>query len=156
VKPSKWILLAEDDELLAELTLLALAIEDLACAVIVAQDGLEALDCIRRSGKFKARADGEPAFVLLDLKMPKVDGLEVLQQLKSDARLKHIPVVMFSSSDNPRDIRRSYELGANAYVIKPLGCGKFNETLKQIAAFWVKFNETPSMISAPETKVPLS
>lgn len=150
MKRSKWILLAEDDAPLAELTTLALAPEKLACDVIVARDGVEALDCIRRRGNFRTRAEGNPALVLLDLKMPKVDGLEVLRQIKSDARLKNIPVVMFTSSREPADVRRSYLLGANAYVVKPVDFRKFSATLACIGRFWTMLNERPPEAASNE------
>ena len=143
MRKSKWILLAEDDAPLAELTTLALAPEKLACEVIVARDGVEALDCIRRRGEFLTRDEGHPALVLLDLKMPRVDGLEVLRQIKSDPRLKHIPVVMFTSSRELADVNRSYQLGANAYVVKPVDFQKFSEALEKIGRFWTRLNELP-------------
>jgi CheY-like chemotaxis protein len=143
MKKSKWILLAEDDASMAELTTLALAPDALACEVIVARDGLEALDCLHHRGEFRARADGDPVLVLLDLKMPRVDGLEVLRQIKSDARLKHLPVVMFSSSREDRDVRQSYQLGANAYVVKPADFRKFTEALEHVGRFWAELNELP-------------
>ena len=143
MKKSKWILLAEDDAPLAELTTLALAPGKLACDVVVARDGVEALDCLRQRGEFLTRAEGHPALVLLDLKMPKVDGLEVLRQIKSDARLKNIPVVMFTSSRELADVNRSYQLGANAYVVKPADFSKFSEALEGVGRFWTLFNELP-------------
>jgi len=151
VNASKWILLVEDDGPLAELTLLALTLQDPACEVVVAEDGLEALDCIHHSGKFQTRVSGDPAFVLLDLKMPKMDGLEVLRQIKSDARLKAIPVIMFTSSHEPTDVSRSYELGANAFVVKPMDSVEFNDRLKQIGTFWTKVNMVPSAVSPIES-----
>jgi CheY-like chemotaxis protein len=149
---SKWILLAEDDASMAELTTLALAPDELACQVIVARDGLEALDCLHRRGGFQSRPGGNPVFVLLDLKMPKVDGLEVLRQIKSDARFKHIPVVMFSSSRELSDVRRSYQLGANGYVVKPADFRKFNEALERVGQFWVMSNELPPEAESVEAK----
>ena len=151
MKQSKWILLAEDDAPLAELTTLALAPGTLACEVIVARDGVEALDCLRRRGEFLTRAEGHPALVLLDLKMPRVDGLEVLRQIKSDTRLKDIPVVMFTSSREPADVIRSYQLGANAYIVKPVDFQKFNEVLEGIGRFWIRLNELP-FAAAPSQK----
>jgi len=141
MKKSRWILLAEDDAPLAELTTLALQPEKLACEVVVVGDGAEALDCIRRRGGYQTRAEGHPVLVLLDLKMPKVDGLEVLRQIKSDARLKCIPVVVFTSSREPSDVNRSYQLGVNAYVVKPTGFQEFSETLDGVGRFWAKLNE---------------
>jgi len=143
MKMLKWILLADDDPSIAELTTLALAPERLGCEVIQVRDGAEALDCLHRRGAFQTRADGHPAFVLLDMKMPKVDGLEVLRQIKSNARLKHIPVVMFSSSCQGTDVNRSYQLGANAYVVKPVDFQKFSETLEGVGRFWATLNESP-------------
>ena len=143
MKKSKWILLAEDDAPLADLTAYALAPEDLACDLIIAYDGLEALDCIFRRGEFQARDGGDPAFVLLDLKMPKVDGLEVLGQIKSDLRFKHIPVVMFTASREESDVSRSYQLGANAYVVKPVDFQEFSDTLKRVGEFWAAVNQPP-------------
>ncbi|MDE3067422.1 MAG: response regulator [Verrucomicrobiota bacterium] len=152
MKKSKWILLVDDDPPTAELTTLALAPEELACDVIVARDGLEALDCLYRRGEFQGRDRSQPAFVLLDLKMPKMDGLEVLQQIKSDARFKNIPVVMFTSSSEPTDVSRSYELGANAYVVKPADFPKFNETLKRVGCFWGALNVLPPQAMFAETE----
>jgi CheY-like chemotaxis protein len=143
MKKHKWILVAEDDAPIAELTKLALAPEKLACQVVVAHDGLEALDCILRRGEFEARSAGPPVFVLLDLKMPRLDGLDVLRQIKSDPQLKNIPVVIFSSSNNAGDVLASYQLGANAYVVKPVEFRKFSETLERVGSFWVISNETP-------------
>ncbi|HKW29457.1 MAG TPA: response regulator [Verrucomicrobiae bacterium] len=151
MKKSKWILLAEDDSPLAELTTLALAPDKLACEVIVARDGVEALDCIRRRGEFQTRAEGLPALVLLDLKMPRVDGLEVLRQIKADTRLKHIPVVMFTSSRELADVNRSYQLGANAYVVKPVDFQKFSQTLAGVGWFWTMLNELPPVAAPRKT-----
>jgi CheY-like chemotaxis protein len=152
MKKSKWILLAEDDAPLAELTTLALKPEKLACEVIVVGDGAKALDCIRRHGEFEARPGGHPALVLLDLKMPKVDGLEELRQIKSDTRLKNIPVVMFTSSREPADLRRSYQLGVNAYVVKPADFREFSKTLNWLGQFWTKLNELPPETASGESK----
>ena len=143
MKESKWILLAEDNAPLAELTTLALGADELACDVVVAQDGAEALDCLHRRGDFESRAGGHPVFVLLDLKMPKVDGLEVLRQVKSDARFKNIPVIVFSSSRDPAEVSRCYQLGANAYVVKSADFKEFSATVKSTAVFWATTNELP-------------
>lgn len=148
MKKSKWILLAEDDAPMAELTTLALDPDELGCEVIVARDGLEALDCLHRRGEFQTRAAGDPVFMLLDLKMPRMDGLEVLRQIKSDARFKCIPVVMFTSSREASDVHRSYQLGANAYVVKQVDFQKFSEALKGAGSFWALVNEPP-LESAP-------
>jgi len=110
---------------------------------VVAHNGVEALDYLFREGAFKHRADPDPALVLLDLNMPKVDGLEVLQKLKADEQLNMIPAVMMSSSRLEPDLARSYELGANAYVVKPVEFPRFVDTIKQIANFWAFINEPP-------------
>lgn len=144
MKKSNWILLAEDDVSMAELTMLALAPEELECEVIVAHDGLEALDCLHQRGEFQMRTAGDPLFVLLDLKMPRLDGFEVLRQIKADERFKCIPVVMFTSSREASDVRRSYQLGANAYVVKPVEFGKFQAALERVGRFWTAVNELPS------------
>ena len=141
----KWILLAEDDTSTAELMKLSLGAKAAACEIVIAQDGLTALDCIRHRGEFLSRDDSNPLFVLLDLKMPKVDGLEVLREIKSDERLKNIPVVMFTSSRELADIAHSYQLGVNAYVVKPVDFQKFNEALKCIWEFWAMTNEPPQV-----------
>ncbi len=139
----KRILLAEDSPQDAEMTLTALADYRLANEIIVVTDGEEALDYLYRRGKFKLRAVGNPCLVLLDLKMPKVDGLEVLQVLKRDESLKTVPVVMLTSSREERDVVHSYRLGVNAYVVKPVGFLHFVEAVKQIGAFWTLHNEAP-------------
>lgn len=142
MKTRKWILLAEDDASLADLTTMALGADALACEVIVAHDGTEALDCLHHRKEFET-LPGNPAFVLLDLKMPKLNGLEVLEHVRSDARLKNIPVVMFTSSRELADVRQCYQLGANAYVVKPADFHEFSETLRRMGQFWVIDNEPP-------------
>ena len=107
------------------------------------RDGAEALDYLYRRGEFADRSDGQPALMLLDLKLPKVDGLEVLRQIKGDAALKMIPVVMMTSSREEQDLLRSYELGVNAYVVKPMKFQDFVEAVKQVGAFWAVINEVP-------------
>ena len=137
----KRILFAEDSPRDAELTLEALAAVHLANAVVHVRDGAEALDYLYRRGAFAGRTDSQPIVVLLDLKMPKVDGLEVLRQLKGDPALKTIPVVMMTSSREEQDLVRSYELGVNAYVVKPLKFQEFVTAVKQVGAFWAVVNE---------------
>lgn len=137
----KSILLAEDNSKDVELTLTALAEHNLANEVIVARDGEEALDYLLRRGRFRERPEENPAVVLLDLKMPRVDGLEVLRRIKSEDRLKTIPVVMLTSSREERDLIESYRLGINAYVVKPVGFEQFVEAVRQIGAFWAILNE---------------
>jgi len=139
----KRILLAEDSPRDAELALEALASNNLANEVVHVRDGAEALDYLYRRGSFTSRAPGEPAVVLLDLKMPKVDGLEVLRQVKSDPQLKLIPVVVMTSSREEGDLLRSYELGVNAYVVKPVKFQEFVEAVRQVGSFWAILNEPP-------------
>jgi CheY-like chemotaxis protein len=142
----KRILLAEDNANDLELTLAALQESRLANEVIVVRDGAEALEWLFRRGRFADRDDDLPALVLLDLKMPKVDGLEVLRQIKSDARLRLTPVVMLTASREESDLIRSYQMGANAYVVKPVEFAAFMEAVRQIGAFWAVVNETPPAV----------
>jgi len=141
--PIKRILLVEDNEHDVELTLAALGEHNLANEVVVARDGVEALDYLHNRGKFAGHANGLPVVVLLDLKMPRVDGLEVLRQMRADANLKHVPVVMVTSSREEQDLVRSYQLGVNAYVVKPVDFQQFIESVKQIGFFWAIINEPP-------------
>ena len=141
--PLKRILLVEDNERDVELTLAALDENNLANEVVVARDGAEALDYLYGRGKFAGHANGFPAVVLLDLKMPKVDGLEVLRQMRADPTIRHVPVVMVTSSREEQDLVHSYELGVNAYVVKPVDFQKFVESVKQIGMFWAIINEPP-------------
>lgn len=135
------VLLVEDDPDDVELTLAVLREHGLADLVIVARDGAEALDYLYCRGSFIGRRNGDPVVVLLDLKMPRVDGLEVLRQLKTDPDLKVIPVVVLTSSRQDRDIIESYDLGANAYVVKPVAFDKFVEVITQVSSFWILTNE---------------
>jgi len=137
------ILLAEDNEHDVELTLNALAENRLANEVVVVRDGAEALDYLYRRGAYRLREEGNPVVVLLDLKMPKVDGLEVLRQIKQDASLRQMPVVMLTSSREENDLVRSYELGVNAYVVKPVEFGRFVEAVRELGVFWAVVNEAP-------------
>lgn len=137
------ILLAEDDPRDVELTLSALAEYKLANDVVVARDGEEALDYVFRRGRFASRPEGHPVVVLLDLKMPKVDGLEVLRQLKSDERTRTIPIVVVTSSRESKDLEECYRLGVNAFVVKPVHFPEFVEAVKQVGAFWAVLNEPP-------------
>jgi CheY-like chemotaxis protein len=137
------ILLAEDNPNDVELTLAAFTEHNLANEVFVVTDGEEALDYLYRRGRFKDRPNGNPAVILLDLKMPKVDGLEVLRIIKQEGKLKNIPVVMLTSSREEPDLVRSYQLGVNAYVVKPVGFQAFMDAVKQIGVFWALFNEPP-------------
>lgn len=140
------ILLVEDSLKDIELVLAALKKNNFANNVVVARDGAEALDYLYRRGQFQSRDEGLPIAMLLDLKMPKVDGLEVLRQLKSDDALKVIPVVMLTSSREEADLVKSYKLGVNAYVVKPVGFQEFVDAIKQTGMFWAVVNEPP-----PET-----
>ena len=137
------ILLVEDNLKDVELTLAALAENNLANEVVVARDGQEALDYLRRQGVFKMRAEGHPAVVLLDLKLPKVDGLDVLSQIKSDPELQSVPVVMLTSSRQEQDLTRSYKTGVNGYVVKPIGFPDFVAAIKEVGLFWAVINEPP-------------
>ncbi len=139
----KRILLAEDNPKDVELTLTALDEYNLANEVVVVNDGAEALDYLYRRGKFAMRADNDPAVVLLDLKMPKVDGLEVLRTIKKDDKLKTIPLVILTSSREEKDLVESYKLGVNAYVVKPVNFQQFIEAVKELGAFWAIINEPP-------------
>ena len=137
------LLLVEDSPRDAELILDALATQHLANEVVHVSDGAEALDYLFRRGSYADRADGEPALMLLDLKMPKVDGMEVLRQIKADVGLRIIPVVMMTSSREEQDLMRSYQLGVNAYVVKPLKFSEFMDAVRQVGAFWAILNESP-------------
>lgn len=137
------ILLVEDDVYDIEMLLSALPGGSATQDVAVVGDGAEALDYMHRRGAFAARAPGHPAMVLLDLKMPRVDGLEVLRQLKTDPVLAAIPVVVFTSSRQRGDIDAAYRLGANAYVVKPVTFDEFTRTIADIAAFWLRTNQPP-------------
>ena len=137
------ILLVEDDPKDVELTLTALEENNLANEVVVAADGEQALDYLYHRGKFMARAGDNPAVLLLDLKLPKVDGLEVLRQLRTDERLKMIPVVVLTSSREEKDMVASYQLGVNAYVVKPVYFHEFMNAVKELGVFWAVINEPP-------------
>jgi CheY-like chemotaxis protein len=137
------ILIVEDDPNDVELTLTALADYNLANEVVVTRDGQQALDYLNCRGEFSGRVAGNPAVMLLDLKLPKVDGLEVLQQVKADDRLKMIPVVVLTSSSEEKDMMRSYSLGVNAYVVKPVDFHEFVNAVKELGVFWAVINEPP-------------
>ena len=139
----KRILLVEDSLRDVELSLAALEEHNLANAVDVTRDGAEALDYLYRRGAYSTRPPGNPAVVLLDLKMPKLDGLEVLRQIKSDEELKTVPIVMLTSSREEQDLVKSYKLGVNAYVVKPIGFQQLNSAIKQLGLFWAVVNELP-------------
>jgi CheY-like chemotaxis protein len=137
------ILMVEDDPKDVELTLTALDEYKLANEVVVTRDGEEALDYLYCRGNFKTRSNDNPAVLLLDLKLPKLDGLEVLQQIKSDENLKMIPVVVLTSSHEEKDVVASYKLGVNAYVVKPVDFHEFVNAVKELGVFWALINESP-------------
>ena len=137
------ILLVEDDPRDVELVLTALEEYNLANEVVVANDGEEALDYLYCRGNFQMRPIGNPAVVLLDLKLPKVNGLEVLQQIRSDEKLRMMPVVVVTSSREERDLIESYKLGVNAYVVKPVNFHEFVDAVKELGVFWGVVNEPP-------------
>ncbi len=147
------ILLMEDDPRDVELTLAALEEHHLANQVTVVNDGAEGLDYLFRRGKFNARAGGNPILVLLDLKMPKVNGLEVLKAIKADEILKMIPVVALSSSRETPDLIECYKRGVNAYVVKPVDFAEFMRAVKQLGIFWAAINEPPPQVGG-ERKAP--
>ena len=137
------ILLVEDDDRDVELTMNALEEYNLANEVVVTRDGEEALDYLYCRGKHNSRSSDNPAVLLLDLKLPKVDGLEVLQQIKADEKLRMIPVVVLTSSREERDMVASYKLGVNAYVVKPVDFHEFVNAIKELGVFWAVINEPP-------------
>jgi CheY-like chemotaxis protein len=139
----KRILLVDDSIRDTELAVDALESHHLANELVTLRDGAEALDYLYRRGAFKERSTGQPAVILLDLKMPKVDGLEVLRQIKSDPELKFIPVVVMTSSREEQDLLDSYKLGVNAYVVKPVKFHEFVDAVKHLGAFWAVLNEAP-------------
>ena len=139
----KPILLVEDNPKDLELTLIALERTNLANEVVVTRDGAEALDYLFARGPFAGRHTGNPAVVLLDLKLPKVDGLEVLRDIRADSSLKSTPVVMLTSSKEESDLLRSYELGVNAFVVKPVEFKQFVEAIADLGVFWAVLTEPP-------------
>ena len=149
----KNILLVEDDPRDVELTLAALDEHHLTNKVFVVNDGATALDYLYRRGEFKTRAGGHPILVLLDLKMPKVSGLEVLKIIKADEYLKIIPVVVLSSSRETPDLVECYKHGVNAYVVKPVDFADFMNAVKQLGIFWAAINEPPPQTGREETSI---
>jgi DNA-binding response OmpR family regulator len=135
--------MVEDDPKDVELTLTALDEYNLANEVVVTRDGEEALDYLYCRGNFSTRSNDNPAVLLLDLKLPKVDGLEVLEQIKSDDKLKMIPVVVLTSSHEEKDMVASYKLGVNAYVVKPVDFHEFVNAIKELGVFWAVINQPP-------------
>ncbi|MFA4917854.1 MAG: response regulator [Thermodesulfovibrionales bacterium] len=139
----KSILLVEDDPKDIELTLGSLEEYNLANEVLVARDGAEALDYLYRRGQFADYPNGNPAVILLDLKLPKVDGFEVLKTIRSDDKLKLIPVTILTSSREDNDLIQSYQLGVNAYIVKPVDFHQFTDAIKKLGVFWAVLNEPP-------------
>jgi CheY-like chemotaxis protein len=139
----KRILLAEDNENDVELTLTALGENNLANEVVVVRDGADAWDFLCHEGSYAGRNGGNPAVVLLDLKMPKVDGLELLKRMRQDSRFRTVPVVVLTSSREESDVVQSYRLGVNAFVVKPVAFGEFIEAVKNLGLFWAVLNEPP-------------
>ena len=139
----RTILLAEDNPKDVELTLEALTEHNLANRLTVVKDGVEVMEYLKREGKFKMRRPGNPAILLLDIKMPRMDGIEVLRTIRTDPALKMLPVVILTSSREEQDLIRSYELGVNAYVVKPVDFKEFMEAIKQVGVFWAVINELP-------------
>jgi CheY-like chemotaxis protein len=139
----RTLLLVEDSPRDVELTLEALNEHRLANEVVVVHDGAEALDYLQMRGAHASRASGNPAVILLDLKMPKMDGLEVLRRMRADDKLRTIPVVMLTSSNEERDVVESYQLGVNAYVVKPVGFIEFIDAIENLGLFWAVLNQPP-------------
>jgi len=146
---TRHILLVDDSPRDIEMALEALRHYHIANKVVTLRDGVEALDYLHRRGTFAGREGADPMVILLDLKMPRVDGLQVLREVKADAQLKVIPVVMMTSSREEQDLVRSYEFGANAYVVKPLDFHEFIEAVKVVGAFWAILNEPPRDSASP-------
>lgn len=146
------ILLVEDNPRDLELTLAALAKCQIANEIVIARDGAEALEFLRRGGIHAERGPGDPAVVLLDLKLPKVDGLEVLEKVKSDPEMRQIPIVMLTSSREERDLVRSYQLGVNAFVVKPVDFREFFEAIQDLGVFWAILNEPPPRTGGAEAR----
>jgi CheY-like chemotaxis protein len=148
MKSLKRILLAEDDENDVDLTLTALGENNLANGVDVVRDGQEALDYLFRRGAYTQRGAADPVVLLLDIKMPKVDGLEVLRQVRGDPGLATLPVVILTSSREEQDLIRCYQLGVNAYVVKPVAFEDFSKAVKELGIFWALINEPPPRSAA--------
>jgi CheY-like chemotaxis protein len=139
----RTIVLAEDNPKDVELTLEALAEHNLANHVVVVKDGVEAMEYLRCEGRYANRSKGNPAVLLLDIKMPRMDGIEVLKAIRGDPALKMLSVVMLTSSREEPDLKKCYELGVNAYVVKPVDFEDFIEAVKQVGIFWAVINELP-------------
>ena len=143
MSPLRTILIAEDSPADAEMAIDALRDARLANPIVHVEDGVEALDYLLQRGAHAGREDGLPAVLLLDIKMPRMDGLEVLKHIRGDEKLKHLPVVILSSSREESDLARSWDLGVNAYVVKPVDIDQFFQAVKTLGTFWAVINETP-------------
>ena len=144
----KKVLLVEDSENDIEITLEALAEYHLANKIVVVRDGAEALDYLFSRGKYATRSGPDPVVVLLDVKLPKLSGIEVLQEIRATERYRHLPVVMLTSSREEPDLQSSYKLGCNAYVVKPVDFAQFTEALKMLGCFWAVLNEPPAPVNS--------
>ena len=140
----RTVLLAEDSPHDAEMAIDALRDANLANPIVHVEDGVETLDYLLRRGRFQDRPEGDPAVLLLDIKMPRMDGLEVLTELRKDSRFNHLPVVILSSSREESDLARSWDLGVNAYVVKPVDVDQFFEAVRTLGRFWAVLNEPPA------------
>ena len=145
MSPLRTILIAEDSPADAEMAIDALRDARLANPIVHVEDGVETLDFLMRRGAYANREEGLPAVLLLDIKMPRMDGLEVLQRVRSDARLRRIPVVILSSSREESDLARSWDLGVNAYVVKPVDIDQFFNAVKTLGTFWAVINQAPEL-----------
>lgn len=142
-QPIRTILLVEDSLADAEMALDALREANLANPIVHVEDGVDCMDWLHRRGQFASRASGDPAVVLLDIKMPRMDGLEVLKRMRADEHLRRVPVVILSSSREERDLARSWDLGVNAYVIKPVDVDQFFTAVRTLGQFWAVLNQAP-------------
>ena len=140
----RTVLLAEDSPHDAEMAIDALRDANLANPIVHVEDGVETLDYLLRRGRFADRPEGDPAVLLLDIKMPRMDGLEVLTELRNNQRFNHLPVVILSSSREESDLARSWDLGVNAYVVKPVDVDQFFEAVRTLGRFWAVLNEPPA------------
>jgi two-component system response regulator len=141
IKEIRTILLVEDSDADAEMTVDALRQAKLANPIVHVEDGVEALDYLFARGEYAGKANGVPAVVLLDIKMPRLDGIEVLREIRSNDKFKHVPVVILSSSREETDLARSWDLGVNAYVVKPVNASQFFEAVQTLGQFWAVMNE---------------
>jgi two-component system response regulator len=141
IKEIRTIMLVEDSDADAEMTIDALRQAKLANPIVHVEDGVEALDYLFARGDFAGKANGIPAVVLLDIKMPRLDGIEVLREIRGSEKFRHLPVVILSSSREETDLARSWDLGVNAYVVKPVNAGQFFEAVQTLGQFWAVMNE---------------